>query len=162
MRALASGQSSSLWHLERVQELAWRHGAYFVPAVTGEMAEIPRDQELDGRCVRDLEEGPVSFTGDRMGEMVHETTYTKAREGLASLMDQVTDTREPVLIRRRGREPVALIAADELASWLETAYLLRSPRNARRLLEASERASQGEGETMDLEELRARLGLTEQ
>ena len=94
--------------------------------------------------------------------MIHETTYTKARERLASLMDQVTDTREPVLIRRRGREPVALIAADELASWLETAYLLRSPRNARRLLEASERARQGEGEAMDLEELRARLRLNEQ
>lgn len=94
--------------------------------------------------------------------MIHETTYTQARERLASLMDQVTDTREPVLIRRRGREPVALIAADELASWLETAYLLRSPKNARRLLEASERATQREGETMDVEELRARLGLTEQ
>ena len=94
--------------------------------------------------------------------MIHETTYTQARERLASLMDQVTDTREPVLIRRRGREPVALIAADELASWLETAYLLRSPANARRLLAASERAKQGEGETMDLDELRARLGLTQQ
>ena len=93
--------------------------------------------------------------------MIHETTYTQARERLASLMDQVTDTREPVLIRRRGREPVALVAADELASWLETAYLLRSPKNARRLLEASERSTRGEGETMDLSELRARLGLTE-
>lgn len=97
-----------------------------------------------------------------MGEMIREITYTKARERLASLMDQVTDTREPVLIRRLGREPVALVAADELASWLETAYLLRSPENARRLLEASERARQGEGETTDVEELKARLGLTEQ
>ena len=94
--------------------------------------------------------------------MIHETTYTQARERLASLMDQVTDTREPVIIRRRGREPVALVAADELASWLETAYLLRSPKNARRLLEASERANRGEGETMDVGELRARLGLTEE
>ena len=94
--------------------------------------------------------------------MIHETTYTQARERLATLMDQVTDTREPVLIRRRGREPVALIAADELASWLETAYLLRSPNNARRLLQAGERAKEGEGETMDVDELRARLALTEQ
>ena len=93
--------------------------------------------------------------------MIHETTYTQARERLASLMDQVTDTREPVLIRRRGREPVALVAADELASWLETAYLLRSPKNARRLLEASEQVHRGEGETMDVSELRARLGLTD-
>ena len=93
--------------------------------------------------------------------MIHEATYTQARQRLASLMDQVTDTREPVLIRRRGREPVALVAADELAGWLETAYLLRSPENARRLMEAGERASCGEGEAMDVDELRARLGLDE-
>ncbi len=91
--------------------------------------------------------------------MIRETTYTQARERLAALMDQVTDTREPVLIRRRGREPVALIAADELAGWLETAHLLRSPKNARRLLEASGRVARGEGETMDVDTLRSRLGL---
>lgn len=94
--------------------------------------------------------------------MIRETTYTQARERLASLMDQVTDTREPVLIRRRGREPVALVAADELASWLETAYLLRSPKNARRLLAASERAVRGEGEAMEIGELRARLELAKE
>ena len=93
--------------------------------------------------------------------MMHEASYTQARQALASLMDQVTDTREPVLIRRRGREPVALIAADELAGWLETAHLLRSPKNARRLLEASERATRGEGEALDVAELRSRLGLGE-
>lgn len=91
--------------------------------------------------------------------MIRETTYTQARERLAALMDQVTDTREPVLIRRRGREPVALIAADELAGWLETAHLLRSPKNAQRLMEASRRAARGEGEAMDVETLRSRLGL---
>ena len=91
--------------------------------------------------------------------MIHETTYTQARERLAALMDQVTDTREPVLIRRRGREAVALIAADELTGWIETAHLLRSPRNSRRVLEAGERAARGEGEAVDLLELRQRLGL---
>ena len=91
--------------------------------------------------------------------MIHETSYTQARERLAALMDQVTDTREPVLIRRRGRESVALIAAEELAGWLETAYLLRSPENAKRLLEASERAAGLEGEMLDVSELRARLNL---
>ena len=91
--------------------------------------------------------------------MIRETTYTQARERLAALMDQVTDTREPVLIRRRGREPVALIAADELAGWLETAHLLRSPSNAQRLLEASQRAARGEGKAMDMDTLRLRLGL---
>ena len=91
--------------------------------------------------------------------MIHEANYTQARQNLAALLDQVTDTREPVLIRRRGKEAVALIAADELAGWLETAHLLRSSNNARRLLEASERATAGLGETIAPDDLRQRLGL---
>ena len=91
--------------------------------------------------------------------MLRETSYTQARRNLAALLDQVTETREPVLIQRRGREAVALIAADELASWFETAHLLRSPENARRLLAASERAEAGLGETMNPEDLRQRFGL---
>ena len=91
--------------------------------------------------------------------MIRETTYTGARNRLAALMDQVIDTREPVLIRRRGKEPVALVAADELAGWIETAYLLRSPKNARRLREAAARAREGGGEPAGLGDLRARLGL---
>ena len=71
----------------------------------------------------------------------------------------MTDTRKPVLIKRRGKEAVALIAADELAGWLETAHLLRSPKNARRLLEATRRAETGEGEAANAEELRRRFGL---
>ena len=92
--------------------------------------------------------------------MIHETSYSKARQSLATLMDQVTDTREPVLIRRRGKESVALIAVDELAGWMETAYLLRSPKNARRLLEANHRAAEEAGEPTDIDELRTRLGLS--
>ena len=91
--------------------------------------------------------------------MIHETSYTRARQQLATLMDQVTDTREPVLIRRRGKETVALIPADELAGWIETAYLLRSPNNAKRLLEASQRAAAGDGEAMDVTDLLERFGL---
>ena len=91
--------------------------------------------------------------------MIRETTYTGARSQLAALMDQVIDTREPVLIRRRGKETVALVAADELAGWIETAYLLRSPKNARRLREAAARARDGGEVPTDLGDLRARLGL---
>ena len=91
--------------------------------------------------------------------MIRETTYTGARRQLAALMDQVIDTREPVLIRRRGKETVALVAADELAGWIETAYLLRSPKNARRLREAAARARDGGEVPTELGELRARLGL---
>lgn len=91
--------------------------------------------------------------------MLRETSYTQAREKFAALLDRVTDTREPVLIRRRGKEAVALIAADELAGWIETAHLLRSPKNAQRLLEAVERTAAGEGHVMAVDELRQRLGL---
>ena len=91
--------------------------------------------------------------------MIQEASYTQARQNLAALLDQVTDTRDPVLIRRRGKEAVALIAADELASWLETAHLLRSPNNARRLLEANDRAAAGLGEAIHPDDLRQRLGL---
>ena len=94
--------------------------------------------------------------------MIRETTYTGARKNLATLMDQVTDTREPVYIRRRGKEDVALIAASDLSSWMETEYLLRSPKNAERLRQADEEIRAGKGVVMTVEELRARFGLTEE
>jgi antitoxin YefM len=89
--------------------------------------------------------------------MAIETTYTQARGRLARLLDQVTQDRETVIIRRRNAAPVALIAADELASLAETAHLLRSPKNAERLLAALARARAGEGEPQTVEELRREL-----
>ena len=68
------------------------------------------------------------------------TTYTQARANLSSLFKEVTENREIVIIRRRGGGDVAVVAADELASLTETAHLLRSPKNARRLLQALARA----------------------
>jgi antitoxin YefM len=91
--------------------------------------------------------------------MTIQTTYTKARDGLAKLLDQVTHNREVVIIHRRGEEEVAMIAASELESLLETAYLLRSPANAERLLSALGRALEGEGEPQSLETLRNKLNL---
>jgi antitoxin YefM len=91
-----------------------------------------------------------------------ETTYTQARAHLASLLDKVTDDREVIIIQRRGAEDVALIAADELASLLETAHLLRSPANAERLLAALTRARQGTGSTQSVAELRDEVGLGEE
>ncbi len=64
--------------------------------------------------------------------MTIQTTYTQARDGLAKLLDQVTHNREVVVIHRRAEEEVAMIAASELESLMETAYLLRSPANAGR------------------------------
>jgi antitoxin YefM len=68
------------------------------------------------------------------------TTYTDARKSLAELLDRATEDREVVFIKRRGRGRAALLAADELESLLETAHLLRSPKNAARLLAALRRA----------------------
>jgi antitoxin YefM len=69
-----------------------------------------------------------------------EITYTQARENLSELLDDVTRDREIVIIRRKDAEDVALIAASELSSLIETAYLLRSPTNAQRLISALGRA----------------------
>ena len=69
-----------------------------------------------------------------------ETTYTQARAHLAALCDSVGSTREPIIIHRRGAEDVALVNAAELRSLTETAHLLRSPRNAQRLITALVRA----------------------
>jgi antitoxin YefM len=68
--------------------------------------------------------------------MPTETTYTALRQNLASFLDTVVDDREVLLVRRRGARDVAIIPADELAGLMETAYLLRSPKNAKRLLHA--------------------------
>ena len=91
--------------------------------------------------------------------MAHTTTYTRARAEFASLCDEVADTREPVIIRRRNAEDVALISADELSSLLETAHLLRSPRNAHRLLNAIARAQRREHPPSSVEDLRRKFGL---
>jgi len=90
--------------------------------------------------------------------MAIQTTYTHARARLASLLDQVTKNREVVIIQRRGCEDVAMITADELAGILETAHLLRSPENARRLLTALDRTRKGTGSPQTIDELRKEVG----
>jgi len=91
--------------------------------------------------------------------MAIETTYTSLRENLATFLDRVVDDREVVVVKRRGERDVAIIAADELAGLEETAYLLRSPANAKRLREALRRAERGEGKPESLEQLRKSVGL---
>lgn len=91
-------------------------------------------------------------------EMTIHTTYTQARAQLAKLMDRVSHDRDVVVIRRRGAEDVALISAAELSSLAETAYLLRSPKNAERLLAALGRALKNEGRPLTLEELHKEVG----
>ena len=91
--------------------------------------------------------------------MAIETTYTSLRERLASVLDQVSNDQEVVIVRRRGAKDVVLVPADEWAGLLETAHLLRSPRNARRLMAALQEAQRGKGRRMSVERLRRELGL---
>jgi antitoxin YefM len=86
-------------------------------------------------------------------------SYTEARERLASVWDEAISSRQPVTISRRGKESVVLVAKDEWEGLQETAHLLRSPTNARRLLEALTRLGEGEGEAMTVPELTATTGI---
>ena len=94
--------------------------------------------------------------------MTYQTTYTKARASLAALCNRVETDREVILIQRRGREDVALIAASELTGLLETAHLLRSPANAERLLAALARAQARITAPQAVDELRHEVGLDAQ
>ncbi|HVT05016.1 MAG TPA: type II toxin-antitoxin system prevent-host-death family antitoxin [Thermoanaerobaculia bacterium] len=93
--------------------------------------------------------------------MARESTYTQARANFKALLDEAVASREPVIIRRRGGDDVALIAAEELRGLIETAHLLRSPKNAERLLRALARATQRKLRPEPLEKLRRELGLDE-
>jgi antitoxin YefM len=90
-----------------------------------------------------------------------QTTYTEARAHLAALLDRVSRDRETVIITRRNGEDVALIAADELASLLESVHLIRSPANAARIFAALERAKDGITTDQTVESLREELGLAD-
>jgi antitoxin YefM len=87
-------------------------------------------------------------------------SYTEARDRLASVWDQAVSTREPVTIDRRGHESVVLVPASEWEGLLETAHLLRSPANSRRLLAALNRLDQGEGQELSMVALRSKTAGT--
>ncbi|WP_298910343.1 type II toxin-antitoxin system Phd/YefM family antitoxin [uncultured Nostoc sp.] len=93
--------------------------------------------------------------------MSNQTNLTDARNNLAELCAQVVADREVVINRQEG-ESVALIAVDELDSLLETFHLLRSPKNAVRLLTALERAKARTLKPQSINELRQELGVDEE
>jgi antitoxin YefM len=88
-----------------------------------------------------------------------QTTYTNARAQLAKLWDEVVNNQEVIIIKRRGTEDVALIAASELSGIIETSHLLRSPKNARRLLQALARTRSKQGRPTSLQSLKKEIGL---
>ncbi len=88
-----------------------------------------------------------------------ETTYSQVRANLATVLDQVHDQSEIVVIKRRNGKNVALIAENELSSLLESVYLLRSPENAKRLFRALEWSNQDSVTPQTVAELKQELGI---
>ncbi|MGL4177122.1 MAG: type II toxin-antitoxin system Phd/YefM family antitoxin [Dermatophilaceae bacterium] len=77
-------------------------------------------------------------------------TYTESRARYAEVLDRVANDREEVVITRAGHDPVVIVSLEDYESLRETAYLMRSPANARRLLDAMERLEAQRGERHDI------------
>jgi antitoxin YefM len=77
-------------------------------------------------------------------------TYSAARANLARTMDRVCEDHEPIIITRKGEQSVVMLSLDDFKALEETAYLLRSPANARRLLSAMAQLAQGKGKVREL------------
>jgi antitoxin YefM len=91
--------------------------------------------------------------------MARVTTYSDLRAHLKTYCDEVAENGEPLVIKRRSGADVALVSVDELVGLEETAHLLRSPKNARRLLEAVAEARGGAAVEITVEDLELRFGL---
>ncbi|PHM08987.1 type II toxin-antitoxin system Phd/YefM family antitoxin [Nostoc sp. 'Peltigera malacea cyanobiont' DB3992] len=90
------------------------------------------------------------------------TSPTDARNDFFKLLDMVVENHQVYMINRRDGENVALIAESDLVSLLETVYLLRSPANARRLLDAIEESKTGKIQSQTLAELQQELGIEQE
>jgi antitoxin YefM len=77
-------------------------------------------------------------------------TYTTARANLASTMDRVCQDHEPLIITRNGQQSVVMLSLEDYKALEETAYLLRSPENAKRLLSAVDALNKGKGKERQL------------
>ena len=79
-------------------------------------------------------------------------TYSQARENLAGTITQVCEDHAPVIITKKGTKAVVMISLEDYEAMEETTYLLRSPKNAKRLLESIEQLERGKGRERDLME----------
>ncbi|MGN6520947.1 MAG: type II toxin-antitoxin system Phd/YefM family antitoxin [Dokdonella sp.] len=77
-------------------------------------------------------------------------TYSAARANLADTMDRVCEDHEPIIITRSGQQAVVMISLDDFNAMEETAYLLRVPKNAKRLLESIAALERGKGKERKL------------
>ncbi|WGS87017.1 type II toxin-antitoxin system prevent-host-death family antitoxin [Methylomonas sp. UP202] len=79
-------------------------------------------------------------------------SYSAARANLAKTMDKVCADHAPIIITRKSESPVVMLSLEDYQAMEETAYLLRSPANARRLLESIAELESGQGTERDLSE----------
>jgi antitoxin YefM len=77
-------------------------------------------------------------------------TYTAARANLADTMDRVCEDHEAIIITRNSQQAVVMMSLDDFKALEETSYLLRSPKNARRLLESISALEAGQGKVRKL------------
>ncbi|HMF59333.1 MAG TPA: type II toxin-antitoxin system prevent-host-death family antitoxin [Vicinamibacterales bacterium] len=77
--------------------------------------------------------------------MVKTITFSESRAKYAQTLDSVINDREEVVVTRVGHEPVVIVSLEDYESLKETAYLLRSPANAARLIRSIERLEAGDG-----------------
>jgi len=80
-------------------------------------------------------------------------SYTAARENLADTMNSVCDDHNPVIITRKRNQAVVMLSLEDYESLAETAYLFRSPANAKRLNDAIDSLERGEGIVKQLSDL---------
>jgi antitoxin YefM len=85
-------------------------------------------------------------------ENMESISYTAARSNLAKTMEKVCDDHAPVAITRKGEGAVVMMSMADYQALEETAYLLRSPKNARRLIESIAELEAGRGKTRELAE----------
>ena len=78
--------------------------------------------------------------------------YSRVRSNLASTMDKVCDDHAPIIITRKNSRSVVMMSLEDYEALEETAYLLRSPKNARRLLESVAELKRGGGSEKELAE----------
>jgi antitoxin YefM len=79
-------------------------------------------------------------------------TYSQARANLATMMDKVCDDHSPIIVTRKNQRSIVMISLEDYQALEETAYLLRSPKNVRRLLESIAELDSGGGTERELVE----------
>jgi len=90
------------------------------------------------------------YMPDHQGKPMDAITYTAARANLARTMDRVCEDHDPIIITRNSEQAVVMLSLEDYSALTETAYLLRSPANARRLLESVAELEQGGGTAREL------------